>query len=556
LDRAKSDTEAPRIPWNRFALIFAALFLLRGLLLLCVLPPFEGWDEYQHLAYIVHLDEQHELPKSGQSTVPTSLAPLLRQYPQPDWSVDQNRRWGTRNYSDFWNNVERTPIAPEELPPIKLYQAQHPPLYYYTVLPVWRMLGGRHPLAAIYVLRILNLLFVSLAIFTFALTTPIFISRMRYRLVLLLVLACHPLYLINAARIANDPLAILLGTVGVCLLLHACRKGGWRFLIPSAIMIGAGVLTKHTTLVLVPVWGIVFLLSLRKASDLRWRLISGGVGMALFCGMVGPDILVNYAKFGSITSAQETGVLREKGTTSSDMIRTAISVPWKKHFRKLILPGRLWVSGWSFLDLSKAWRNTHEHIMRLSQWALIAGLMIALWRRLRKRAPAIRVETRLFSSGSALVVSALVVLGMSAGMVYHTVLLRLAWGIAQTNPWYFMLAAPFWIALVLQAVLLLDHRALALFGVGLSAFHLVAEFNGIFRVMPAFFAATACPGFMWGRMGYLHPPFPHPAHRIVLLLAVVAVFAYIVRTILDCWREDFRRLACAFARGEQKALAR
>ena len=39
-----------------------AAFLARSPLYLSVFPPFEGWDEPQHLAYIVHLDENGAIP--------------------------------------------------------------------------------------------------------------------------------------------------------------------------------------------------------------------------------------------------------------------------------------------------------------------------------------------------------------------------------------------------------------------------------------------------------------------------------------------------------------
>jgi hypothetical protein len=44
-------------PWV-FSSLLAAVFVLRGIFLLAVLPPFEGWDEYQHLAFIAFLSEQ------------------------------------------------------------------------------------------------------------------------------------------------------------------------------------------------------------------------------------------------------------------------------------------------------------------------------------------------------------------------------------------------------------------------------------------------------------------------------------------------------------------
>jgi hypothetical protein len=39
-----------------------AAFLARGPLYLSVFPPFEGWDEYQHLGYIAYLDQARRIP--------------------------------------------------------------------------------------------------------------------------------------------------------------------------------------------------------------------------------------------------------------------------------------------------------------------------------------------------------------------------------------------------------------------------------------------------------------------------------------------------------------
>ncbi len=38
--------------WRAIRRLLTALVLARGVMLMCVLPPLEGWDEYQHVAYV------------------------------------------------------------------------------------------------------------------------------------------------------------------------------------------------------------------------------------------------------------------------------------------------------------------------------------------------------------------------------------------------------------------------------------------------------------------------------------------------------------------------
>ena len=63
--------EEPRrdYAWRRLRVILTGLVLCRGIVLLCVLPPFEGWDEYQHVGYIVYWNETGSRPWLGQADV-------------------------------------------------------------------------------------------------------------------------------------------------------------------------------------------------------------------------------------------------------------------------------------------------------------------------------------------------------------------------------------------------------------------------------------------------------------------------------------------------------
>ncbi|MCZ6681917.1 MAG: hypothetical protein O7B26_01960, partial [Planctomycetota bacterium] len=48
--------------WRRYCALLAVIFLVRGIFYLSVLPPFEGWDEYQHLAYVAFVAENGRSP--------------------------------------------------------------------------------------------------------------------------------------------------------------------------------------------------------------------------------------------------------------------------------------------------------------------------------------------------------------------------------------------------------------------------------------------------------------------------------------------------------------
>ena len=47
--------------------------LARGVMLMCVLPPLEGWDEYQHVAYVHSMHETGRRPVYGEAVVPRAL---------------------------------------------------------------------------------------------------------------------------------------------------------------------------------------------------------------------------------------------------------------------------------------------------------------------------------------------------------------------------------------------------------------------------------------------------------------------------------------------------
>ena len=106
--------------------LLIALFMLRGLILLCVYPPLEGFDEHKHLAYVAHVAETKTIPVYEKSHIPASLLADLPRVPHSWYGASELQSIGAVDYTRFWNAAPTEPQADvAKLIPLKA--AFHPP---------------------------------------------------------------------------------------------------------------------------------------------------------------------------------------------------------------------------------------------------------------------------------------------------------------------------------------------------------------------------------------------------------------------------------------------
>jgi hypothetical protein len=110
--------------WWLVAGLLIAAFLARGPLYLSVFPPFEGWDEYQHLGYIAYLDQARRIPVFGESTrVPRAVRPLAMPCP-PLSGPSNSTEWGA--VYAMGRAVTRSPPRRQSSASPRLCQARQP----------------------------------------------------------------------------------------------------------------------------------------------------------------------------------------------------------------------------------------------------------------------------------------------------------------------------------------------------------------------------------------------------------------------------------------------
>lgn len=469
-------------------------FLARAPLYLSVLPPFEGWDEYQHLAYIVHLDEAGTVPVFNEATrVSPTLRPLLVAVPHSPSGAEQLRDWGGLSYDDFWN----APVPPvsASLPVAvspRLYQAQQPPLAYVVALPLWRALRA-HPLDAIFAIRGMNLLLVAAGLTLFAAALTRLVPSFALRAVVLALVCLHPLFFQNAARVANDALAVATGVAGISLLVLAGGSARLTRVLLAAVCLAVSVWSKQTSLTLIPAL-ILGPLVIGRAQGVAGRRPWSAAGLAAgtFVLLVAPLWVWSYQHYGTLLTTQDSVELAARGSTAAALAAALVTMPWGPVVEFLFVPGRPWVGGWSFLPM-------HETLGTLYGWywglALAAALIGAAVAVLRRR------------WSSELAVCAAVVIFTVLGMSYHAVVSHAAFGRTMTTPWYFMTALPFALVLLARGLEGLYRRTAVGVAAGLALLFVAIDLHGTWIQMPAFYASTARGALQWSRLATIHPFF-------------------------------------------------
>ncbi len=524
--------------WWLVASLLITAFLARAPLYLSVFPPFEGWDEYQHLGYIAYLDQTGTIPVFGAATrVPFAIRPLVIAMPHSQWGGDQVREWGALSYGDFWNSPAPTAATARGVSSSpRLYQAQHPPLSYALALPIWHALKRKHPLDAIYAIRTMNLLLVAggLVLFAGALERlmPLFASR-----VAVFALVClHPLFFQNVARVANDALALATGMAGISLLVLADGRTLLIRGLLAAVCVAASVWSKQTGLALIPV--LVLGLPLIGwvhgiAAGRLWR-VTAIVTFALLL-LVAPLWLWSYRHYGAIITTQESLQLAADGPVAGKLVTSLEHLRWAPLIDTLFVPGRPWVGGWSFLAMQKTLAEVYGWYWRILLAAAAVGGVVAMLRRLRSASvPRIHRE-----AVAGLAVCAATVIFTALGLIHHAVVSDAVFGQSMTNPWYFMTALPFLFVLLVRGLEAINSLlATAASGV-LAVLFVAIDLRGTWVEMPRAYASTTEAALQWSRLTSIHPAILSGDLRWVFLATQLGALCLVVGGLVYASRRSY-----------------
>lgn len=280
---------------SKQSMVFATRMLLIAVALIGVaqltfLPPWEGFDEYAHWSSIQQIAETGSIPLYGRDHVSADVdaypgpMPYTTTPPFDNTGRPTYRSYREMDRASIAETIERSFRQGMELN----WQAQHPPLYYGVLAPVYLITKSTTWVTHLFLLRLTSwsLAFTGLAIGVLA-TQRYLPEKATFAAPFM---AAYPFlvpqFFPEMARLGNDSLCLLLmGTIWA-LLLQSLWPRRHRWSMPLlGLALAAGLLTKAF---FVPIsFGVLAFLAVRWLHERRPEHLRDLVTCATVAGCIG-----------------------------------------------------------------------------------------------------------------------------------------------------------------------------------------------------------------------------------------------------------------------------
>lgn len=342
--------------WHR--LVLAALMLLgfaRGAYWTVTTTVFNPVDEMAHFAYVDSLATGQGIPTVGEDLIPDEIIAINKASPTSNYRSEPYR---PDNTDVYWGGSRYS------------YEAIHGPTYYAAMVPFYWMGKPFGTLGALYGVRLGSVLVGLLVIpCTWLLARRLLPDRPAAWLLAPAMIAV--LSSLAPGAVGNDILAVVLAAAAAVWFVRALgRPRRWQEPAIAGLVFGLTMVTKVTSMVLIPFLGVFFVAWLiiarpRVLLAVRWVLIWGATAALAQV----PWFAWNFHAYGAPTAAAAsekiTGSYMGRSTFGLDILR----VHWD-----IVFPG-VWLNPMS-LDGPYVWLWGLVFVT-----ALVLGVAAAAWKR-------------------------------------------------------------------------------------------------------------------------------------------------------------------------------
>jgi 4-amino-4-deoxy-L-arabinose transferase-like glycosyltransferase len=408
------------------------LFLLRGFFYCLALPVWEGFDEPYQFAAVQYVAVTGHMPTpttpvSRQVASSLYLTPApwmlrLHQLPMPVLTQEDYWKLPPQEREKLRNELLALPqswSAEASNPAIENYEGQQAPLYYFVASPVLRAVSNLTLPGQVFALRLFGLLLACGAVLLgYMLALQVLSDSWLALLATALVVAMPELF-IDICRVSNEPLAILLCTALLLLIVKFVQSSQPGFYLPAiALTLGLALLTKGYFLAFVP--AVAFILWMRlRASRGGVRLLSSlALSLAILAVVAGPWYWHMHRISGSWSGQADDVAVHHVSRLA--LLAQVIHVNWRSGFASILL-SHVWFGGWSFLRFP-AWIYA---CVLLPVAVAVAGMCTYFWRWLRSG-----------MEPDPVVAIATFYLCFWAALCYHVLVTYVHLGVSASTGWY------------------------------------------------------------------------------------------------------------------------
>ncbi len=479
--------------WFNYCCLLIFFFVVKGIIYLCIMPPFEGWDEYQHLAYITHLQIHSDRPVLNKTTVPRELLQDIVYYPVSDSMLEQTKETGSLDYKTYFSGDD-TPTYNDQHGDINFYQAQHGELYYRLMLPVLNILPDDISiLSKVCLLRSVNFGLITLSLISILWLVQHIVHDRKYAALLGLLIISQPLLLINSIRISNDALAIMIGTWVVIIGLLPKLRSNLFFVLLAGLLLGLSCWAKTTSFVLLPFWACCLGISwYQKEISFKKLVVMLFLSFLIALAILFKYFLFNLENYGMLFVMQEALINKANNIGISDITKAVMNSEVFSDIFKLWTKKSIWVGGWSMLQVTGV-RNIYLILVSISLFSWIYRTISS-----KKIEPIVQTQSSLLCFLLCLLTS------LSIG--WHYIQCIIAWGVdgATSCPWYLCASLPFFLIFIFDSASRWSARTCVALMLALISLYLYADIRGSMAMM-SYYSGGARGVEALGRLATIHP---------------------------------------------------
>jgi 4-amino-4-deoxy-L-arabinose transferase-like glycosyltransferase len=283
LGRAVRSTSVPQ----RFLGLLLVIFLFKGILIALIFPAFSGHDEVMHYAYLKVLAEEGRVPIipnleewREQRTQPSVEQPAFDHAPAELYKYadnDPDLEYKTDFVLPDWFGGQSSPvwaihIGSDYYPSGWIYTANHPPLFYMLMTPVYWLVDNLELEQQMHLFRMATIPFGMLTVVFAYLTVRTIFPRDRFlAMTVPAFVAFQPQISYEASMLNNDILAIMFTSAVIWMLAVGLRR---RFPIRTCLwlglFLGLAILSKSTSVITAPLIAIAMIFGLHWREWRQW----------------------------------------------------------------------------------------------------------------------------------------------------------------------------------------------------------------------------------------------------------------------------------------------
>ena len=351
---------------RKYLVALLVLFLAKQAFTVIALPPFTGHDEVAHFAYIETVSNEHRLPVipdledwraswEARTTPPGDYLPdSLYRYCRYvlDWNYCDEPRWA--------NNPPRGVTVGGALYPHGWqYAANHPPLYYALMSPVFAATKQLSLETQQYILRAAVIpIGVLVIVLTYLIAGVLFPRDRLVRTVAPTFVAFQTQVSYEAAMVNHDILLVAMFTALVYLLIRGIRNG---FTLQSAavtgLTLGLGMLSKASMLSATPLIAAAIIIAVGVRHVRRWVTL-GAVVIFVAALVSWPWYAFLYRTYGNLSGLEQIKALQYNWAYKFDDAPSILD--------------QFWNSGFARMRWNETWGEFGWRLIHLDDWLLVA----------------------------------------------------------------------------------------------------------------------------------------------------------------------------------------